>query len=182
MLIMIRERRLSGWRTQTMAMIASDALLDLLVRALTSAGYSHENARALARQTVLSEELGQKSVGVSHAFDYIAGIAGGRIDGTARPTISSPLPTMIVVDGNGGLPQTGFDLAFDDLVAKARDLGLAAFLQRDTTLCGSLGTFALRVAEAGLLCLAATNGSPAPFMIGQASGCRRAPCRVDEHR
>ncbi len=143
-----------------MAMIASDALLDLLVRALTSAGYSHENARALARQTVLSEELGQKSVGVSHAFDYIAGIAGGRIDGTAQPTISSPVPTMIVVDGNGGLPQTGFDLAFDDLVAKARDLGLAAFLQRNTTLCGSLGTFALRVAEAGLLCLAATNGSP----------------------
>lgn len=143
-----------------MAMIASDALLDLLVRALTSAGFSMENAQALARQTVLSEELGQQSVGVSHVFDYIDGIAGGRIDGAARPTLSNPVPTMIVVEGNGGLPQSGFDLAFDDLVAKARELGLAAFLQRNTTLCGSLGTFALRVAEAGLLSLAATNGAP----------------------
>jgi (2R)-3-sulfolactate dehydrogenase (NADP+) len=143
-----------------MAIITTSALHDLLVRALETAGFSTDNAEALARQTVLSEELGQQSVGVAHVFDYVDGLAEGRIDGNAVPTISNPAPTMIFVDGNGGLPQLGFDLTCDDLTANARKLGLCVFLQKNTTLCGSLGTFAMRVAEAGLVCFAATNGPP----------------------
>jgi len=143
-----------------MATLTSDALYDALMRALTAAGFSFENAAALARQTVLSEELGQRNVGVAHIFDYTDGLAAGRIDGVAVPTISNPAPAMIHVDGNGGLPQTGFDQAYDDLIAGARQLGLCVFLQKNTTLCGPLGTFALRIAEAGLLGFAATNGSP----------------------
>lgn len=143
-----------------MARLSSAALHDILVRALVAAGFSAENAEALSRQTVLAEELGQPSVGITHVFDYIDGVAAGRIDAHASPSVSRPAPTMVLVDGNGGLPQTGFDLAFDRFVAAARDLGLCAFLQRNATLCGSLGTFAFRVAQEGLVCLAATNGSP----------------------
>ncbi len=143
-----------------MAIMTAPALNELLVGALMAVGFSGENAGALARQTVLSEEVGQQSVGVAHVFDYIDGIAAGRIDGNAVPTISKPAPAMIHVDGNGGLPQTGFDLACGDLVAGARQFGLCVFLQKNTTLCGSLGTFALRVAEAGLVSFTATNGSP----------------------
>ena len=143
-----------------MANIERHALQDLLIRALEAEGFSTTNAEALARQTVLTEELGQPNVGVSHVFDYIEGLRAGRIDGNAGPTISRPASTMISVDGNGGLPQTGFDRCFDDLVSNARRLGLCAFLQKNTMTCGSLSTFALRVAEAGLLCLAATNGPP----------------------
>ena len=141
-----------------MAVFSADTLHDLLVSALETAGCSPENANALARQTVLAEELGQKIVGVAHVFDYINDLAMGRIAGKAVPSVSKPAPTMILVDGNNGLPQLGFDLAYDDLVSTAHKLGLCAFLQKNTTLCGSLGTFALRVAEAGLVCLAATNG------------------------
>ena len=58
-----------------MAIITTSALHDLLVQALETAGFSTENAEALARKTVLSEELGQQSVGVAHVFDYIDGLA-----------------------------------------------------------------------------------------------------------
>ncbi|MCP4200298.1 MAG: Ldh family oxidoreductase [Proteobacteria bacterium] len=143
-----------------MTAITSRALYDLLIGALMDRGFSEDNAAALTRQTILSEELGQASVGVAHVFDYIDGLVEGRIDGKAVPAISRPAPTMIHVDGKNGLPQAGFDLVFDELVANARDMGMCAFLQKNTTLCGSLGTFALRVAEAGLVSLAATNGSP----------------------
>jgi len=97
---------------------------------------------------------------VAHLFDYIDGLDAGRIDGKAIPIISSPVPTMICVDGQGGLAQAGFDLAFDDFVASTRLLGLSIFLQKNTMLCGSLGTYALRLAEAGLVTFAASNGSP----------------------
>ncbi len=143
-----------------MARMTAAALYDLLIGALTAQGFSPENAAALTRQTVLTEELGQPNVGVAHVFDYIDGLAQGRIEGWALPTVSLPAPTMIHVDGNGGLAQSGFDKAFDDLVGQARQLGLALFVQKNTMLCGALGTFALRLAEAGLVAIAATNGSP----------------------
>ncbi len=143
-----------------MAHLTVTALEDLVVRILCSAGFSDGNAVALARQAVLAETLGQASVGVAHLSDYLEGLRAGRIDGRATPTLTEPAPTMILVEGHGGLPQSGFDLAFDDLVAKTKALGLCAFLQRGTTLCGSLSTFAWRLANSGLLCLAAANGSP----------------------
>ena len=143
-----------------MAPITAEALHNLLVLVLETVGFSPANAAALARQTVLAEALGQSSVGVAHVFDFIEGLAAGRIDGNAVPEITKPAPSMIVVDGKGGLPQTGFDLACDDLIATTRKLGACLFLQRNATLCGSLGTFPLRIAEAGLVSFAATNGSP----------------------
>ncbi len=143
-----------------MTMITTDTLNGLLIDALTAQGFSHQQATALTHQTILSEELGQQSVGIAHVSDYIDGLDKGRIDGKAVPSVSRPAPTMIHVDGKCGLPQTGFDLVFDDLVTGARDLGICAFLQKNTTTCGSLGTFVLRLAEAGLVAMAATNGPP----------------------
>lgn len=151
-----------------MPRMTTDDLHDLLARAFSGAGFSRANADALARQTVLAEALGQAGVGVAHAFDFIDGIAAGRIDGMAVPVLSTPAPAMIHVDGQGGLPQTGFDAAFPDMVATANKLGLCAVLQSNATLCGSLGTFALRVAEAGLVCFAATNGSA--LLAGSGTG------------
>jgi (2R)-3-sulfolactate dehydrogenase (NADP+) len=143
----------------TIANLTANELHDLLVSVLTASGFSTLNAGALARQTVLSEEMDQPSVGVSHMFDYIDGIAGGRINGDAKPAITKPAPTMIEIDGNRGLAQTGFDEAFEDILTTARQLGMCAFAQRNTTLCGALGTYALRLGEAGLVSIAATNGS-----------------------
>ena len=143
-----------------MTTIAPYELLRLCTDALMAAGFSEPNAGALARQTVLTEELGQPIVGVQHMFYYIEGVRDGRINGMAEPTIMTPAPAIIHVDGNEGLPQAGFDQAFDDLVATARKYGLAMFLHKNATLCGSLGTFTLRLAEQGLVGFAATNGSP----------------------
>ena len=143
-----------------MSVLAPNVLHELLVRVLEQSGFSSPNAMALADQIVLAEELGQQSVGVAHVFDYIDGLKDGRIDGGASPDLSTPAATIIHVDGNGGLPQLGFDLAYNDIIDTAHRLGLCLFLHRNATCCGSLGTFALRIAEAGLLCIAATNGSP----------------------
>lgn len=143
-----------------MTKVSPADLRALIIEALTGAGFSSTNAISLADQTILAEELGQRSVGLAHLFDFIDGLRAGGIDGAASPGISKPLPAVILVDGNGGLPQAGFDMVFDDLVDTTRQLGLCLFLQRNATLCGSLGTFPLRLAEVGLLALAATNGSP----------------------
>lgn len=156
-----------------MVQMTSDRLAALLFQALTRAGFSDVHATALARQTVLAEELGQSNVGAAHVFDYVNGARDGRIDPLAVPEVSRPAPTQVLVDGNGGLPQTGFDLVFEDVVQVARQQGMALFISRNACLCGSLGTFALRLAERGLMALAATNGSPLLAVPGstQATYC-----------
>lgn len=136
------------------------ALQRLLEEALTGCGFRADHAQALAKQTVWAELMGQPSVGISHLFDYSDGVAEGRLDPKAEPQISQPAPCLIAVDAQGGLPQTGFDAAFERLVQQAQSLGLALFSQKNATLCGPLGSFCYRLAERGLLAVAATNGSP----------------------
>jgi (2R)-3-sulfolactate dehydrogenase (NADP+) len=68
------------------------------------------------------------------------------------------LPAVIVSDAGGGVAHLGFDLAFDEFVATTRKLGVAIFCQRNAFTCGALGYFTSRLAEQGLVALAATNG------------------------
>ena len=85
-------------------------------------------------------------------------LAGGRIDGQAEPEITRPLPAIFLADARRGAAHPGFDQAFEDLAAAARTFGLAAFAQRNSYTCGALGYFTARLAERGLVALAATNG------------------------
>ncbi|HMB76617.1 MAG TPA: Ldh family oxidoreductase, partial [Kiloniellaceae bacterium] len=132
-----------------MARMTAAALEALLLEKLEGVGFSAAAAKALARQSVLSEALGQPHLGVGHIFDYSDAVKAGRIDGRAVPQVSRPAPAVLLVDGAGGLPQTGFDMALKDLTAAARKLGLAMFLSKNAFTCGALGTFALDLAEAG---------------------------------
>ena len=147
-------------KARTMIRIQSGELQSIVLQALIASGFSESNAGALARQAVLAELLGQPSVGISHVFDYVEGLAAGRVDGKAQPVVSRLAPGLLTVDGNRGLPQTGFEQAFETFAAMTRQNGVAILLQHNVTLCGALGTFALQMAEADLVCLAATNGSP----------------------
>lgn len=156
-----------------MATMTAAALNVLLTEALARVGFSAEAAKALARQTVLSEELGQAHLGVGHVFDYIEGIKAGRIDGRAVPQVSRPAPTMFLVDGQGGLPQVGFDMTCEALCATACKLGMAAFLGKNASTCGALGTFVLALAEAGLVALAATNG---PTLLAGSGASKAVYC------
>lgn len=143
-----------------MSVVSLEDLQDLLERTIRARGATDAGARALAAQAVEAEAMGQPHVGVAHVFEYLHAMEAGRIDAAAEPAITKPAPALIHSNAGGGIPQTGYDLAFDDLVATARALGLAAFAQSNAYTCGALGTFVARLARAGLIGFAATNGPP----------------------
>ena len=124
-------------------------------------------ARSIAAAAVSAEADGQPAVGLAHYRDYLSGLETGRIDGQAVPVITRPAGAIILSDARGGAAHPGFDLAFDDLVATARQFGLCMFVQNNAFTCGALGYFAERLAAEGLVALAATNG-PA-FLAGAGS-------------
>ncbi|QHE92537.1 Ldh family oxidoreductase [Pandoraea fibrosis] len=131
-------------------------------RAALAAGANEQTATSLANATVAAERAGHRSVGFAHLPDYLEGLSSGRIAGTARPEIRFPAPTTIRVDADAGIAQLGFDLTFDKLVENARQFGVALFLQGNSFTVGELGYYTRRLAEAGLVCLATSNG---PAMV-----------------
>ena len=153
---------MSAWDSKAMAThrLTIDEALALCVRAARGAGARAETAEALAKSAVSAEASGMPNVGLAHLLDHLKALEAGRIDGQAMPEVAHPLPCFFHVDGHGGAAQTGFDLVFDDLVETAMIYGLALFAQNNTYTSGELGYFAERLANAGLVALAATNGPP----------------------
>jgi (2R)-3-sulfolactate dehydrogenase (NADP+) len=134
-------------------------------RAAVAAGASDAAAESLADATVAAERSGRGAVGFAHLPDYLDGFAAGRIAGKAQPEICFPASAIIRVDAGGGIAQLGFDLAFDELRARAGACGMAAFAQANSYTAGELGYYTRRLADAGLVALAASNG-PALMTAG----------------
>jgi (2R)-3-sulfolactate dehydrogenase (NADP+) len=134
--------------------------LSLARQACLAAGASLCMAVSLAEATVSAEACGQTSVGFRHLLDYLAGLVEGRIDGAAEPVISSPASALVQVDARGGIAQLGFDRAFGELCRRTLDHGIAAFAQKNSYSTGELGYYVRRLAEAGLLAVAMSNGPP----------------------
>jgi (2R)-3-sulfolactate dehydrogenase (NADP+) len=142
---------------------------DLAARAARAAGLSDEAARSLARATVSADAHGKSSIGFGHLLDYLAALREGRIDGDAEPLVTLPAPAAIHCDARGGIAQVGFDRVFDDLSRRAEAFGIALFTQKGSYTTGELGYYPRRLAETGLVALAATSG-PALMTV---AGARR---------
>lgn len=146
---------------------------EFAVAALLGAGASPAMAASLARATVDADARSSSAVGFSHLVDYLESLVAGRINNKAEPRRTDPAAAMIRVDADGGIAQLGFDLAFDDLAGKARAFGIALFAQSNSYTSGELGDYVFRLAQQGLVGLAATNG---PALIAGSGSAKPVYC------
>lgn len=153
--------------------LTMDEAVALCRAACLRAGASPQAAASLARAAVDAEAAGQPNVGLAHLADHLGAFRAGRIVGDAVPAVSRPARALFRSDAGGGIAQLGFDMAFDDLVATARDLGIALFAQHNAYTCGALGWFAARLAGEGLVAVAATNG---PALLAGSAGGKPVYC------
>lgn len=144
-----------------------DDAREFAFEAAIAAGAAEAAARSLANATVAAELCGRASVGFAHLPDNLDGFAAGRIIGQAEPEIAFPVPAAIHVDARGGIAQLGFDRAFDALRQRAGLYGLAVFMQHNSYTTGELGYYVRRLADAGLVALAVSNG---PALMTAGSG------------
>ncbi|MEN9890994.1 MAG: hypothetical protein RLY78_1289 [Pseudomonadota bacterium] len=139
--------------------LTHDEALDLATAAARAAGAGDATARALAEATVAAEWAGSRAVGFAHLPDYLDGLRSGRIDGHAAPEISFPAPAAVRVDVRRGIAQRGFDEAFDAFVERTRSGGVAVLTLHDSYTVGELGYYTRRLAQQGLVALAACNAT-----------------------
>lgn len=147
--------------------LKTQAALKLAYDVLTKAGASDAVATSIAAASASAERFGRTSCGMSHLLDYIHALDADRLLGNANPDISYPTPASIKISANSGCAQLGFDLVFDEVIRRTQQFGLALFLQSDSYTAGELSYYTRRLAAAGLVSFAATNG-PAKVVVGTA--------------
>jgi len=136
----------------------TDVAHELARTVALKAGASGDVAASLADATVSAEVAGSHTVGFSHLPDYLDGLRDGRISGNSEPEVSYPAAAMIEVNAKRGIAQLGFDRVFEELVTRVNAYGVTVFAQSNSFTVGELGYYTRRLAEAGLVALATTNG------------------------
>jgi (2R)-3-sulfolactate dehydrogenase (NADP+) len=132
-----------------------------LMRTSQFCGASEIVACAISEASLDAEMEGSSVTGLSHFVLYCEAMLAGRVDGRAIPLVSKPTPVLFSVDAKQGFLHTGFDSELDDFCSSVTQFGVGIFSASNGFTCGNLGYFSRRVAERGLVALAATNAGPA---------------------
>lgn len=107
----------------TLSLAAAD---ELAYACLIANGFDAANARAVTDRMIEAERDRCHSHGLFRAPWYAKGVASGRVNGAARPQVSSLAPAVLRVDGDGGYAPLGQKIAHDPLAERARETGIAA--------------------------------------------------------
>lgn len=167
---------------------------ELATRACLAAGADPSSTRSLVNATLSAALYGPATLGFPHMVDYLNSFREGRIKCDPTPTLTRPFPAFFVSDADKGIAQLGFDLAFQGLIEAARNFGIAVFTQTNSYTAGELGYYVRRLAEEGIVGLAATNanamvvakaGGPAvystnPMAFGFPLGDQSLPLIIDQ--
>ncbi len=143
-----------------MPTVKLDSLRSFTVAAFERMGVSHENAVITADVLIASDRRGIASHGVARLARYINGIKSGSIDPKAEPTILKETPTTLLVDGNAGLGQVVSVKTMSRVIEKAKDMGLAAAVIRNSNHYGIAGYCAMMALNHDLIGVSSTNSAP----------------------
>ncbi|PDS47386.1 malate dehydrogenase [Rhizobium anhuiense] len=150
-----------------------DELRQLALEACLACGSSQAMAKALIDATLSAARFGRPELGFPHSVDYLASLREGRINGNAKPRFNHVLPALIQADADGGIAQLGFDLIYDDFTKRVKTFGISVFTQKNSYTAGELGYYIRRLAQDGLISIAAANGPP---LMAAAEGGERVYC------
>ncbi len=133
---------------------------DLATRALAACGANDAMAASVARALVQAEAQGQSGHGLSRVAQYATHLRNGRADGAARPRLARQKGAALLVDAGCGLAFQACDLAVEQAIARARELGVCFAGVANSHHAGVMVNHLLAVAQARMVGLAFAN-SPA---------------------
>jgi (2R)-3-sulfolactate dehydrogenase (NADP+) len=143
-----------------MAQLSIQQATDLVASALTASGANDVMARSVARALVLAESQGLSGHGLSRVGQYSTHLRNGRADGKATATVARRKGAALLVDAGTGLAFPACDLAIEQAIATARELGVCFAGVTNSHHAGVMVDHLRPVAQAGMVALAFAN-SPA---------------------
>lgn len=154
---------------------------------LRAAGLQEPAAQLVSDSLVESNLRGIDSHGLARLPHYLARIHTGSIENNPHINVQQLAPATSLIDGGNGLGQPVMFQAADEAVRLARQAGAGWAAVRNSSHCGALSYYGLRIAEAGMIGLVFTHvdslvvpyGSSEPF-CGTNPICITAPGAKDK--
>lgn len=130
---------------------------DLAKSVLLKAGMDERGSDVLARIVRNSEQDGPRSHGLRMLPFYVQSFASGYANPVAQPVITQAAPAVLRADGDNGYLQIAAEAARQDVIALARENGIASFTCSNAHHLAALRFDTEPLAEAGLVALAVVN-------------------------
>lgn len=137
--------------------VDTDSLRTLVAATLRGSGYPDARAELVADSLVHADCRGVDSHGVTRTRIYSRRARAGLVDPNAVPQVRGNRATRFV-DAQNAPGQVGADVATDTAIAVAGEHGISVVGVTNSNHCGTMAYFLERIARAGFIGLAATNG------------------------
>src|SRR5262249_2126941 len=134
-----------------MPSVGAEDLTAFAIAAYEVAGTPPEHAQIVATHQVGANLVGHDSHGVVLLPTYIDRIGRGHIVPVARPQVLNESPTTLAVNGRWGFGPVISEWTMKRLVAKARDMRIAAATIREQSHVGRLAEYQLLGTRAGFI-------------------------------
>ena len=143
--------------------IAAPALREFAASVYVAAGVAEADAAVAAELLVEADLLGFDTHGIAHLAahpGYAPGLAGGHVQPSGTFEVVRETPATALVDGHGVLGAVTAVRATDLAIEKAEATGVGVVAVREGRHFGAACLYALRIADAGMIGIVATNASP----------------------
>jgi LDH2 family malate/lactate/ureidoglycolate dehydrogenase len=131
--------------------------LDWATDVLVGAGLDADDARVVASSLIFAELRGVKTHGLLRLGIYVDRIRAGGINGKAKTDTIADLGALVIIDADAAAGAVSGTYACDIAVERAREHGVGCVIIRNGNHFGASAFFTNRIADAGLLGLAACN-------------------------
>jgi LDH2 family malate/lactate/ureidoglycolate dehydrogenase len=143
-----------------MPRVRIEPLRGFTVEVFTKLGVSRENAEITADVLLASDRRNIASHGVARLKRYVDGIREGIMNPKAEPEIVKETPTTLTVDGNAGMGQVISVKTMCRVIEKAKEMGMAAAVIRNSNHYGIACYCAMMALEYDLIGFSTTNSAP----------------------
>lgn len=140
--------------------VSIERLTALVTAVFTTRGMTEANARTMAGTVVAAERDGTRSHGIQRMRGYVDSIECGWINVHADPRVRRTATSMLSVDADNGFAQIALAQARAELMALAREHGVAIGAVRNSHHFAALWPDIEPFAEAGLIALTMVNSRP----------------------
>lgn len=137
--------------------VERDALQDFVRALIQHAGADEIGATAVTRAVMEASSRGVDTHGVRLVPHYVKTVAGGRINGRARPRFQPAGSAGGHVDGDNGFGHLASYRAIEEGMRIARDAGVAAIGVRNSSHHGATGCYTVAAARQGFVAIGMTH-------------------------
>ena len=125
-----------------------------------SAGMGEDDAILLADSLIVADLGGTHSHGVLRVPEYVKKMTTDGVNPVGRPYVVTDRGSVMVIDGDNAMGQIACTFAMQQVIARARDTGIAAAAIRGSNHCGACGYYAEMALEEDMIGIATTNALP----------------------